>query len=189
MCGIVRKPTRKSSFPIPKSFFQNLSAGTIDTILDVCEETHIPEDATQAVLLLADKAAGIKDFLFLAVPFAIYQDGKRYVTKETMEIESSVMHLAMAGSTRHYINQALSVYGIKLELGHCCDIQMHGLNYSEEVMVRSHDINVYRADRLRELGENSEHSIDLLDFLEKINDNMIQEIAEKMFLTSQVFAK
>jgi hypothetical protein len=185
MCGIIRKPTRRTSFPVPQSAFKHLSKETFTAVILVCEETHIPEIATKAVLLFADYAAGMKDFTFLSVPFALYEGGKRYISKETMLIEGAVMHLAMAGSARHHINEALIPYGIRLELGHCCDIQMHEIAHAKEAMILSHDGNVYRADRLRELGDNDEVTVSSEEFIEKLPQSQVCHIAKLIFLSKE----
>lgn len=182
MCGIVRNPTRKNRPSVPLENFTSLSHDTVMTILGVCEDTHIPEEATRAVLLFAEQASKERNFVLLSIPFAIYQNGKRYITKETMLIEQAMMHLAMAGATRHYINEALELCGIKFELGHCCDIQMHELAYSAEALMRSHDGNVYRADRLRELREDDEVTLTLNEFLNLMKQDRCREIASSIFL-------
>lgn len=188
MCGIVRNPTRKTRFPVPQSAFKRLSKETVDAILLVCEETHIPEDATKAVLLFADRAAGMKDFIFLAVPFALYHRHKRYISKETMRIEEAVMHLAMAGSTRHHINKALLPYGIRFELGHCCDIQMHELAYADEAMMRSHYGNLYRAEHLRKLQDKDVITVTSEMFVGLLAETHSRSVAESLFLAENITA-
>jgi hypothetical protein len=177
----MRKPTDKRTFP--RDQFLTLRPQTKADIIEVCEEVHIPEMATRAVLLFAEYFAHKKDFVMASIPFALYQDGKRYVTEETLALEADIMHLAMASSVRHHINKLLTPYGIQFELGHCCDIQMHELANSEEAMMRSHDGNIYRADKLRSLTVKQEQHISLEDFLAKNNNPLVSDFSRIFFGT------
>ncbi len=182
MCGIVKRPTGRNDFD--PSRFSRLSKGTVRTIVGVCEDTHIPFLATSLVLAFAEKMADrqnlLPNFVMQNIPFAIYKDGKRYVTEESVLMEEAVMHLAMTGSVRYHINQELVSYGLFLEMGHCCDIQMHSMLHREEAMALSHDVNVYRADKLRSLTEADTVVISASEFLAKI------ECAETRSLTSMM---
>lgn len=145
MCGIVRNPTHRKNFAalIAQSGTPHIAEG----IVELCEETHIPHKATELVLLLTESPLnGESAFSF---PFAVYKEGKRFVSQLSMEYEEAVLHLAMAGSTLHYINEKLFSVGYQIVMGHCCEIRYHDTSQAEAAMRLAHDDNVYRADKLR----------------------------------------
>ncbi len=179
MCGIVQRPTRRKDFD--PSRFNKLSEAAVSAIVGVCEDTHIPSLATNLVLAFAEQVAANPILVMQNIPFALYQDGKRYVTEESMYAEENVMHLAMAGSVRHYINQELKSYDLFLEMGHCCDIQLHSVPRKEEALTLSHDGNVYRADKLRSLTEADTCLISRKEFLDKIECPETKALASMMF--------
>jgi hypothetical protein len=49
------------------------------------------------------------------------------------------------------VNEILAKYDIKMELGHCCDIQMHRLSMADQAMKLSHEINLMRASALQNM--------------------------------------
>lgn len=163
MCGIVHKPTRRKDFDPTK--FPNLSASSVHAIVTACEDVHIPHLATAFVLQFANEMADKKGFVMEVIPFAIYKDDKRLVTPESIEAEAAVMHLAMAGSVRRLINEELGKVGLIFELGHCCDIEMWEKSHELEAVVRSHDQNVYRADKLRALEKGAEETVPAQEFI------------------------
>ncbi len=179
MCGVVKRPTRRKNFD-PNRFNQ-LSEAAVSAIVGVCEDTHIPSLATNLILAFVEKMATKPNLVMQNIPFALYQDGKRYVTEETLRVEESVMHLAMAGSVRHYINQELKSYDLFLEMGHCCDIQLHSVSLKEEALALSHDGNVYRADKLRTLTEADTCLISRQEFLDKVERPETKALASMMF--------
>lgn len=179
MCGVVKRPTRRKDFD--PSRFNQLSEKTVSAIVGVCEDTHIPSLATNLVLAFVENMAAKLNVVMQDIPFALYQDGKRYVTEESVYVEESVIHLAMAGSVRHYINQELRPYNLSLEMGHCCDIQMHSVCHKEEAMGVSHDGNIYRADKLRTLTEADTYLISRKEFLDKVGRPETKALVSMMF--------
>jgi len=188
MCGIVHRPTRRKFFEQNSFLYPNLPSKIVSSISGICEDVHIPELATSIVLGMANFLVG-KEFVLETLPFALYSDGKRIVSKETLLAEVDVMHLAMAGSVRYLINQELFQYGMKLEMGHCCDIQMHSLAHEEQAMILSHDVNVYRADKLRLMSDRSQvlaSDCYFAELCEKLSPNSVKFLyllsGEKIFM-------
>lgn len=169
MCGIVRRPTRRKDFD--PANFPNLPASSVLAIVTTCEDVHIPQLATSLVLRFADRMANKRDFVMEVIPFALYQSGKRVVSHESTEAEAAVMHLAMAGSVRRTINSKLAHIGLILELGHCCDIEMWERSRENEALHQSHDRNIYRADRLRELKPGAETVVSAEEFTWRSRDD------------------
>ena len=178
MCGIVHRPTRSKDFT-PNQFL-HLSQETVLKIVILCEDVRIPNLATNLVLSFANNMA-YQNFVMQSIPFALYEDGKRLVTKETVQVEEAIIHLAMAGSVRHYINNEIAQYGLTLEMGHCCDIQMHALRFKKDALRLSHDANVYRADKLRNMYGDDTLCIPHDKFLQKIGDTKTHLLTADMF--------
>ncbi len=155
MCGIVHRPARRKHFEEErqKGMWDNLPVKLVSQIAYLCEETHIPEQACNILLNLASKHLQSGEQFITSVPFAIYQDGKRFVSQQSIADERDVMHLAMAGSVTHLINLELKTLGLKVVMGHCCDIQMHTLAEEAECMKISHEVNLWRATKLRNLTD------------------------------------
>ncbi len=172
MCGIVKNPTRRQDFR--PSDYPNI-VDAVTPIVTVCEEVAIPSEATSLVLAFADHVVGGpakgNHFVLETLPFAYYAGGKRYVTDATVAMEALVVHLAMAGSVRHEINLALAQYGVKLEMGHCCDIQLHSTSRADEAMAASHEINVFRASALRFMSEGDVVTIDEDGFADLVREH------------------
>jgi hypothetical protein len=180
MCGIVKRPTRRKDFDPNQTLFPQLMRESVIKIVGVCEDVHIPSLATSLVLHFANMTVGRQDFAMQSIPFAVYQDGKRYVTQESIRVEDAVTHLAMAGSVRHFINEELELHGLFLEMGHCCDIQLHATTRRHEAMTLSHDGNVYRADKLRELADTETAVVNVEEFLDKIKDATTRKLVVLM---------
>ena len=161
MCGVVKNPTKVSAVNL--KLFPKLGKRAT-SIAQICEDSYIPQEATNIVLLMAEKFfPNNDDWVIKVVSFTKYYDGKRFVTAEGLDLEKSVMHLAMASSVIFDINQVLASIGMMLNLGHCCAIQMHNLKYANKAMSLSRDGNVWRADMLRLNPETVE--IPFSDFL------------------------
>jgi hypothetical protein len=175
MCGIVHRPTRRKHFEEErqKGAWQNLPLNTVLQISYLCEETHIPERACEVLLTLASNHLMAGEKFVSSIPFAIYSDGKRLVSQQSIADEQDVMHLAMAGSTLFFINQELQEIGLKVVMGHCCDIQMHSLAEEAECMKISHESNVWRATKLRNLTDANQIIVSDDDF---INMSVAQKV-------------
>ena len=153
MCGIVHRPARRKHFQNQKrnGSYMMLPREAVSQIAYYCEEVHIPERACEILLTLANNHLQENQKFVSTLPFAVYQDGKRYVSAKSIADEADVMHLAMAGSVLHFINLELKTLGLKVVMGHCCDIQMHSLAEEAECMKISHEANVWRASKLRNM--------------------------------------
>lgn len=167
MCGIVHRPARRKHFEEErqKGVWQNLPVKLVSQIAYLSEEVHIPERACSILLDLASTHLMTGEQFVTSLPFAIYQNGKRFVSKQSVADEQDVMHLAMAGSVTHFINQELKTLGLKVVMGHCCDIQMHSLSQEAESMEISHNINVWRATKLRGMTSADQVMLSNKDFL------------------------
>ncbi len=180
MCGIVERPTRRKDFDPKQMSYRQLSERTVLRIAGLCEDVHIPSLAAHLVLAFADATAGKPELVMQNIPFALYQNGKRYVTEASIRSEEAVMHLAMAGSVRHFINEELLKYGMQLEMGHCCDIQLHSVVHRHEAMDLSHDGNVYRADRLRNMKVKDVVTVTTSEFVNLVEDDETKRLVVLM---------
>ncbi len=163
MCGIVHRPTRRKD--LDPSTFPKLSVSAVSKIVAACEDVHIPHLATALVLHFANHMAGKKCFTLEVIPFALYEGDKRIISRESVESEAAVIHLAMASTVRRTINAELAEVGLVFELGHCCDIQMWELTREEEAATMSHDWNIWRADKLRMLTKDAEEIVSSEEFI------------------------
>jgi hypothetical protein len=175
MCGIVRSPTKRKHFEEErqKDVWQNLPANTVSQIAYLCEETHIPERACDILLTLANSHLMTREKFVTSNPFAIYQNGKRFISEQSVADEQDVMHLAMAGSVTYFINQELKTLGLKVVMGHCCDIQMHSLAEEEQSMKISHEANLWRATNLRNLTKADQVIISDDEFVSMCNTQKV----------------
>ena len=178
MCGIVIRPTRRKDFS--EGMYRSLKGEIVTTIVGLCEDVHIPHLATGLLLGFVDEMLDKQDFVMQTIPFAMYCDHRRYVTRESIYAEEAEIHLAMAGSVRYFINQELEKLGLHLEMGHCCDIQLHSTRNLQEAMSLSHDGNVYRADKLRFLKSEDTVIVSIEEFLLKTNCRETKKLIQMM---------
>jgi hypothetical protein len=178
MCGIVHNPTRQKNFAALVADHPNLQIAK--EMVKICEETDIPEKA--ALLLLGITQVDLSGSPAFSFPFALYEDGKRFVSPLMVEYEEAVLHLAMAGSTLYYINQGLAVLNRQIVMGHCCEIRYHDTSQAENAMSLAHDDNIYRADKLRLNPE----TIELTDegFFQKTSPEA-QNLLTQLFFSEQ----
>jgi hypothetical protein len=177
MCGIVRKPAKRKHFQNKKSdgSYMMLSKNIVSQIAYLCEETHIPERACGILLDLANTHLTTGEEFVTSQMFAIYKDGKRFVSQQSISDEQDVMHLAMAGSVTHFINQELKTLGLKVVMSHCCGIQMHSLAQENQCMAISHEGNLWRATKLRILKTSDEILLSDEEFLSLYNSQEVLE--------------
>lgn len=150
MCGIVRKPAKKDHFEKRVANYRDLPSEVVLRVASLCEEAHLSEGVCEMVLRLASYQTKQP---FSCLPFAIYANGKRYTSPTSLSGEADAIQLAMAESVRELINEELATLGIRVVMGHCCDIQKHSVLEGRVCMDVSHDRNLFRAARLRNLTE------------------------------------
>lgn len=150
MCGIVRRPAKRDDFKerAIAGIYPNIPLSVVVSVAELCEEAHLSQGSVELVLALANH---VTPEPITCLPFAVYADSKRYTSPTSLFGEENAIRLAMAESVRALINTELTPLGIKVVMGHCCDIQKHSLLQAAGCMRISHDRNMFRADKLRHL--------------------------------------
>lgn len=176
MCGIVRRPAKRDDFRrrAIAGEYQNIPTSIVLSVAEICEEAHLSQGSAKLVLSLADHVTAEP---ITCLPFAVYADGKRYTSPTSLSGEEDAIRLAMAESIREMINAELAPLGIKVVMGHCCDIQKHSLLRATECMSVSNDRNMFRADKLRHLTDKDCVQVDDAKYLELLRTHEPQATA------------